>query len=268
MESVSNENEIQSLKDNRITGSPSLSNSTISFAGTGNVLYCENNVRIVNSSIRFEGNNSLVYLSSTNGFYPLNLQIYQDSLFYIGKNNNLTPTVNINLQEHQNIIIGDDGIIGSNVNIRTSDAHPIYSNDSKKRINHSKSVYIGDHVWLGHQAYIDKGSVIGSGAIINNNSYVEGNIMLESNNLYSGNPVRIIKSDVFFTKEYVGGFRAQDSVDIEEYTSRIFLYSEKPGETLSSEKLDELFLNFNVDEKIDFIQKLFIQSKKHDRFSI
>ena len=44
----------------------------------------------------------------------------------------MTPPININVQEHQNLIIGDEGIIGSGTNIRTSDAHIVYDINTKK----------------------------------------------------------------------------------------------------------------------------------------
>lgn len=268
MESVINEDQYQTLENNKIIGKPKLTNSTISFSGSNNILYCENNVHIMNSSIRFGGDNCLVYLSSSNSVYPLNLQTFHDSLVYIGKNNNMTPTININVQEHQNIIIGDDGIIGSNATIRTSDAHPIYDIESKKRVNHSQSVYIGDHVWIGHLAYITKGSILGSGCILDNNTYVEGNTFLKSNSLYRGNPAKIIRNNVFFTNEYVGEFTSEDTKSIENYVSRTYFYSHNSEESLSPQKIEEILSKFDIEEKKLFIQKLFIQNKKHDRFSI
>lgn len=268
MESVHSEDEFQSLKNNRVIGNPKLINSTVNFTGVGNVLYCENNVHIMNSYINFGGNNCLIYLSSSNSAYPLNLQVFHDSVVYIGKNNNMAAPININIQEHQNLIIGDDGIIGSGTNIRTSDASPIFDIETKRRINHSRSVYIGDHVWLGHLSYISRGVEIGSGSILSNNSHVEANEILGSNKVYSGNPSREVKDDVFFTNTYVGAFTKEDSSTVEDYTSRIYSYSYKPGESLSSEKLDEIFDRLSVEDKIEFIQKLFVQNKKHDRFSI
>lgn len=268
MESVATINDISSLNENRIMGNPGLHNSKITFHGSGNLLYCENNVNLVNCSILFGGSNSLIYLSSTNSNYSFNLHIFQNSVVFIGRDNNLTPPININVQEHQNLIIGDEGIIGSGTNIRTSDAHIIYDVGTKKRINHSGSVLIGDHVWLGHLSYVSKGVRIGSGAIVDNFSYVKSNCILESNNLYCGNPAKLIKNGIFFTKDYVGNFENEYSDNVDEYISDIYLYSQKPGETLDFDKVNLLLSNFQVEEKLDFIHKLFIQNKKHDRFSI
>lgn len=268
MESLNNINDISSLNDNKVIGNPNLQNSNIVFNGSGNILYCENNVDLVNSHINFEGNNSLIYLSSTGYNYVLNIQIFHDSVIYFGKDNNITSNLIINVQEHQNVIIGDNCIFGPNVVIRTADAHIIYDMHSKKRINFSSSILIGDHVWIGHQSYICKGAFIGSGAIISNNSHVPSNSLIQSNTLYEGNPVNIIKKNVFFTKEHVGPFTSENSQDFDEYCSRIYLFEESPNETLNFNKINELLFNFDIYEKIEFIQKLFIQNKKHNRFSI
>lgn len=268
MEEITNENQISSLKDNKINGSPNIEYSKIRFYGKNNILYCENNVNLVNCNIVFKGNNSLIYLSSSNSNYPLNVQISHDSVIFMGKNNDLIPPIHLNVQEHQNLIIGDDCSIGSNTNIRTADAHIIYNEKTKKRLNNGASVFIGDHVWLGHQAYVDKGVLIGSGAIIGNNSYISPNTILNSNSLYIGNPANFVENEVFFTKDYVANFTKQDSNTFDTYNSRIFIYKNISGQTLDIKKVDEILSNFSIEEKLEFIQKLFIQNKKHNRFTI
>ena len=129
MESINNENQFSSLKENKIIGKPNLTNSLISFHGKNNILYCERDVNIVNSNIRFLGDNSLVYLSSSKSVYPLSLQIFNNSLFYIGKDSMLSPTLSVNVQEQKHVVIGDECVIGSNVDIKTSDPHVIYDSN-------------------------------------------------------------------------------------------------------------------------------------------
>ena len=268
MEVVSNREEISSLNDNKIHGNPKMQQSKITFEGKNNILFCENNVNLVKSNILFKGNDSLIYLSSCKSNYSLNIKVVHDCVLYIGKNNDLIPPINLNVQEHQNLIIGEDCAIGSNTNIRTGDAHIIYDRESKNRINNSESVVIGDHVWLGHQIYVDKGVIIGSGSVIINNSYIAPDSILKSNSIYRGNPAELIKENVFFTKDYVANFTKEDSRAFDKYSSRVFLYDIVEGETLDIKKVDELLSRFDVNEKLDFIQKLFVQNKRHNRFSI
>ena len=268
MEVVSNRNEISSLNDNKIDGNPKMEYSKITFAGKNNILFCENNVNLVHCNIIFKGNDSLIYLSSSKSNYSLNMQVVHDSVIYIGKNNDLVPPINLNVQEHQNLIIGDECSIGSSTNIRTGDAHIIYDEKTKTRVNKGTSVFIGDHVWLGHQIYVDKGAIIGSGSVVENNSYVASDSILKSNSIYQGNPAKLIKDHVFFTKDYVANFTREDSRVYDKYSSRIFLYENIEGESLDIKKVDGLLSQFDANEKLYVVKKLFIQNKRHNRFSI
>ena len=268
MESLKDINNRNDLQDNKIIGNPKLSNSTIFFAGKNNILVCEDGINIVNSSIRFEGSNSVIYLGYTKSNYTLDVHVFQNSTVYIGKDNKLSPTLHINVQEHQNFIMGDDCIVGSNFNARTADAHIVYDANSKKRINYSSSVFIGDHVWLAHQVYIEMGVKIGSGAIVNNNSHVYKNSILKSNKLYSGNPVHSVRENVFFTKDYTGNFTEEDTLKYKDYNSRVFLFNFAENETLNLIKVNELILSLPPEKKIEFLEKLFIKNKLHNRFSI
>lgn len=268
VESITNENEIKNLKNNKILGNPSIKNSKINFIGIDNILYCENNVKLMGSTINFKGNNSLVYLSTTDSNYSLNIQVIHNSTVYFGRDNNIVPVININAQENKNVIIGDDCSFLSNVSIRTTDAHSFYDKNSKKRINYSGSVFIGDHVFLGHNAYIEKGVIVGSGAIIGNNSHVPYNVNLKSNFLFGGNPVRILEKDIFFIKDYPASYNVEGTKDSAEYASNVFLFKNVQNESLDLYKIDSMLSNFSVLDKIDFIQKLFVQNKRHNRFSL
>ena len=268
MESIKDIKNRDDLRDNEIIGNPKLSNTTIAFTGKNNILVCEDNINIVNSSIRFHGNDSVVYLGYTKSNYALDLNVFQNCTVFIGKDNKLSPTMHINVQEHQNFIMGDDCIVGSNFNARTADAHIVYDMNTKKRINHSASVFIGDHVWLAHQVYVEMGARIGSGSIINNNSHVYKNSILKSNKLYSGNPATVVRDDVFFTKEYTGNFTEEETLNYDDYNSRIFMFDVVGGESLDTAKINELILNLDPEKKIEFMEKLFIRNKLHNRFSV
>ena len=53
-----------------------------------------------------------------------------------------------------------------------------------------------------------------------------------------------------------------------DYSSRVFLFSETQGETLDFRKIDQMISRFSPDEKLDFIEKLFMRNKSHNRFAI
>lgn len=269
METVKSHDDIANLEKNRIEGNPEITNSTISFKGINNILYCEGNVKIRGAQILFEGNNSIVYLSSTmNSQYSFTLVIYNNSTFFIGREGNLSNPININIQESQNVIIGAECSLSSGVNIRTSDIHPIYDNKTKQRINFAQSVFIGDHVWIGHLAYISRGVKIGSGAIIENYSFAPHNTIIHSNSLVVGNPVKVEKQNVFFTKEFLGYHTSEDSMNTQEYKSDVFIYEFVNRETLNMNQIDKILKNLNVEDRLEFIQKLFVRNKRKNRFAI
>lgn len=269
METVKSHDDIANLEKNRIEGNPEITNSTISFKGDNNVLYCEGNVKIIGAQILFEGNNSIVYLSSTmNSQYSFTLVIYNNSTFFIGREGNLSNPININIQESQNVIIGAECSLSSGVNIRTADIHPIYDNQTKQRVNYAQSVFIGDHVWIGHLAYISRGVKIGSGAIVDNYAFVPHNAKIHSNSLVVGNPVRVEKQNVFFTKEFLGYHTAEDSMNTQDYKSDVFIYEFVNKETLNVNQIDKILKDLNVEDRLEFIQKLFVRNKRKNRFTI
>lgn len=269
METVKSLDDIVNLEKNRIEGHPEITNSTITFKGNNNILYCEGNVKLVGAKFVFEGNNSIVYLSSSlNSQYSFTLVIYNDSTFFIGREGNLSSPININIQESQNVIIGAECSLSSGINIRTADIHPIYDNQTKQRINYAKSVFIGDHVWVGHLAYISRGVKIGSGSIVENYSFVTHNARVKSNSLIFGNPARIEKSNVFFTKEFLGYHKSEDSLNTQDYKSDVFMYEFVANETLNLEQIDKILKNLSVEDRLEFIQKLFVRNKRKNRFTI
>lgn len=100
METVKSQEDIAKLEKNRVEGNPEITNSTISFKGSNNILYCEGNVKIIGAQILFEGNNSIVYLSSAmNSQYSFTLVIYNNSTFFIGREGNLSNPININIHK-------------------------------------------------------------------------------------------------------------------------------------------------------------------------
>lgn len=269
METVKSPEDITKLEKNRIDGNPEISNSTISFKGTNNILYCEGNVKLVGANLAFEGSNSIVYLSSAQfSQYSFTLIIYNDSTFFIGREGNMSSPININIQENQNVIIGADCSLSSGVNIRTADIHPIYDNKTKQRINFAKSVFIGDHVWIGHLAYISRGAKIGSGAIIENNSFLPHNAVIPSNTLVVGNPIKIERKNVFYTKEFLGYHRSEDSLNTQDYKSDVFIYEFVNKETLDLNQIDKILKDLAVEDRLEFIQKLFVRNKRKNRFTI
>lgn len=265
MELVRNSQDISNLKNNKLIGEPELINTRIQFGGSNNILVCDGDIKLTNANISFNGSNSIVYLSYSQVAYRFNIIIRNNSALFIGKNNKI-GSAEIHVEEHQNVVIGDDSIIGSGVSIRTCDSYPVYDFETKQRVNFSESILIGDHVWIDNRSYVSKGSQIGSGSIIYVNSYLPPNAVVHSNTLVQGNPIQVVKEDVFFTKDFIGSCTAEDTLNYSTYKSNIFQYEYANNETLSFDKIDEILKNLTVSEKLDFIDKLLIKNKRKNRF--
>lgn len=122
--------------------------SGILFRGENNVLFVEEGATLKNVKINFYGSNSVVYISKTKYNCRFQVNIYNDSSFYMGRNNSINgprPAI-FQLSEHKNIFIGDDNMFSLDVIVRLADPHLVYSSETFERVNDSKSVYIGDHV--------------------------------------------------------------------------------------------------------------------------
>lgn len=267
METITKEDQVENLVNNNVIGSFNLVNSKINFVGNNNILVFDNNINLMNAVLTFNGDNSLVYLRSDLGD-SFRLLIYNNSTLYVGKDVLFGVGANVNVNESQNVIIGDDGVVGNHVKIFSSDYCPIYDSKTKSRKNFSKGIYVGDHVWLGRYTYISRGVKIGSGSIIGDNSFILPNFNVSSNCLVYGNPARIFDKDVFFTKDFVGNFKPDETLDSQYYKSDVFIFNFVNKETLNTDSIDRILQDLDVNSRVDFIKKLFVRNKRINRFFV
>jgi maltose O-acetyltransferase len=99
--------------------------------------------------------------------------------------------INCTLLDGGNITIGNDVLIGPNVQILTIN-HPLSPSKRLLKTNLAKDIVIEDNVWLGACSIIlpgvtiEKNSVIGAGSVVTKN--------IDSDCLYAGNPAVKIKT--------------------------------------------------------------------------
>lgn len=196
---IKNKDDIVKLEDgNQICGAfPELDNSEIIFMGRNNMLFCEEGVRLQGSTLQFNKNDSVIYLGSNRQVYKLNVSLWHESVFHMGRGNYINQNIQVLLGEQRHCFIGDNCMFSWEITIQNSDAHPVYSVETGKRVNLSKSVYIGDHVWVGHDCLLLKGTQIDSGSIIGAGSVVS-NKKIPHNESWGGNPVRRISDKIFW----------------------------------------------------------------------
>lgn len=145
-ETVCSENDIPALQNNRIIGRPFFKNSKVIFKGSGNVLYCEEGVKLQGCTLCFGNSNSLIYLCKSVRGFKLLINVFQGCTVYIGENFSATETAHLLVPEQETIFLGDDCMLAQKVVIRASDSHLIFSTETHTRVNPGKSVFIGDHV--------------------------------------------------------------------------------------------------------------------------
>uniref|UniRef100_UPI00386D212D hypothetical protein n=1 Tax=Faecalibacillus faecis TaxID=1982628 RepID=UPI00386D212D len=79
---------------------------------------------------------------------------------------------------------------------------------------------------------------------------------------------RVEKDNIFFTKEFLGYHTAEDSVNTQDYKSDVFIYEFINQETLNLNQIDKILKELNVEDRLEFIQKLFVRNKRKNRFCI
>ncbi len=98
--------------------------------------------------------------------------------------------VNCTLLDGGLITIGDDCLIGPNVQILTIN-HAVSPAERLDKKNFAADVTIADNVWIGAGAIILPGVSIGAGAVIGAGSVVNKDVPAEC--LYAGNPAKKIR---------------------------------------------------------------------------
>lgn len=259
--------ELDNLDNNKFHGHfPNLINSKINFNGKNNLLVCEENVTLVNSNIDFNEDNSILYLSSSSHSYRVNISLNGNNVCFFGKDNYFNAVTAIVLSESKNVIIGDGCLFSYDIFIRVSDVHLLYSRDSRERINHSKSIYIGDHVWFGQKLLILKGTRIGSGAVIGAGSVVTGK-EIPSNTTFAGNPAKLIRDSTFWTAHSNHTWNEKDTKKLERYEYDFYEY-EKDETSLDFDSVELLLNSFpDVDAIEDYIKSDIIDAGKN-RFAL
>lgn len=234
VQTITSQEGFATLENNSVLGTlPTMSNARIEFAGTGNVLYCEEGVKL-NGTIRFPGNNALVVLRASNHLYRLDLTVHNHCLFYSGNGSYFNGALHAICSEGCSIVLGDDCLYSFGIWIRTADPHLVYDATSKRRLNPSKDVLVGDHVWVGQDAMILKGTHIGSGSILGARAVTSGELC--SNASWAGVPARCLREDIFWDDACVHPWTPEQTEKSQVYQKEPALFRHD-GQTV---RVDEL----------------------------
>lgn len=255
---------VEEPAENRIIGSCEAKNSRIVFRGKGNVLYLEDSVRLENTTLNFNGDHALIYLSSnTKHAYKIHIDAWRETRVFFGRDNYFNGVLTGIVSERKNLVVGNEGVFSFGIWMRTADPHLIYDCDSFERVNPSKSILIGDHVWLGQNALILKGSRIGSGSILSAAAVLAGK-EVASNSVYGGNPARKIKENIFFSGESVHNYTENQTEESLVFPDDRYVFR-LSDERISWSQLDQMLADRTVDQCLEIFRDL-SQNNEKNRF--
>lgn len=175
---------------------------SIKIIGDNNKIEFGNNSTIVNSSIYINGNSNNITLGEKCNLKQTHFWIEDNNCkIEIGDKTSIESAQLAATEDNSEIVIGEDCMFSYDIEIRTGDSHSILDQNTKKRINQAKSVFIGNHVWIGAKVIILKGVniednvVIGTGSIVTN--------YCPNNSIMSGIPAKIIKDQITWCRQRI-----------------------------------------------------------------
>ncbi len=118
----------------------------------------------------------------------------------IGDNTSIFQ-MNIVVNSRGNVKIGDDCMVSHHVELQQSDQHLIFDLNTKKRINYSKDIVIGNHVWLGRECQLLGGAKIGDNSICGSRTVTSSEF--PSNVIIAGVPGKIIRSNIIWARDLI-----------------------------------------------------------------
>ena len=181
---------------NRVLGNiPETDDVTITFNGENNVVFFEKNIGIFRkSTITFDGDDSLVYISSTKSRVCFNAELSGGNTLFIGEKQyyNNGGALEIRLAENDSLFIGRNCLFSLDVTI-----------DSMSRDGSTHGdIYIGDHVWLGHGVKIYGKTMMQNCSVAAAKTLLE-NVTVPPLSCYAtrGGVTGELKKNVLFTKD-------------------------------------------------------------------
>lgn len=166
--------------------------------GKNNRIVMGRGVRIKNTTINIYGDNNILILDDYARIHNSTFVLHQNGCkIQVGKYSSAESALFAAVEHNSEISIGEDCMISTDVELRTSDSHKIYSSDGV-RINPKRNINIGNHVWIGAHANVLKGVTLHDGSIVGFGSIVTKDIPERC--IAAGNPARIVKNDVLWER--------------------------------------------------------------------
>lgn len=195
--------ELRDGRGNRVIAPVALSNLTTLFKGSNCTLEIHPLARLGPLAIEFHGSNAQCRIGPAGpaGSFSATIRLGEDCVVEIGAGVTTTARAFIATSEGARVIVGDDCMLASDVQLRGDDAHPIFDIHTGLRINPAEDIVIGAHVWLAYAVRCLGGARIGDGSVIGMDSLVTGPI--PNNCVAVGTPARVIRRDVAWERPHL-----------------------------------------------------------------
>jgi acetyltransferase-like isoleucine patch superfamily enzyme len=181
-------------------------------------------------SIEIEGNNNTINIANLRTVKKLDIKITGDGGAFeidprrvgdlrvvikngarvIIKQNTSIESAYLLADNGRTISIGRDCMLSYNIQVRTTDAHGIYSVETGKRLNLPGDVLIDDHVWIGQAALLSKGTKIGRNSIVGASSFLQNNEYPPSC-IVAGTPGKLIRTGVVWDRRQAESISFNDN---------------------------------------------------------
>jgi acetyltransferase-like isoleucine patch superfamily enzyme len=180
---------------------------TFDIIGSGNTIQIESGCRLNNVTFTIRGNNCKCVIYSNSILLGGKILFYgHNTCFEIGECSFVGEAFNcFVLEDNTRVIIGKNCMLSASIDILTGDLHLIFDKATEERINFAKNVYINDHVWIGAYSKILKGVILQKDSIVGYTAVVSKPFE-ESNVIIAGNPARIVKTGIQWSREHCPPF--------------------------------------------------------------
>ncbi len=125
----------------------------------------------------------------------------ENGLLQVGSNTTMVEVVIGVTESGSEVVIGEDCMFANDIDLRTSDSHSVIDLSTGERLNYPGNINIGQHVWIAPHSVILKGVSIGENSIVATGAIVTKSF--GSDVIIGGNPAKIIKADVSWTRERI-----------------------------------------------------------------
>ncbi len=177
------------------------------FTGQNNYIEFHLPLNIWQMDIRLS-DNSFVQIMPHTSDWVLDLRVKKEpdnkreTKLLIGRNCTSNGTINIEFASggDSNVIIGDDCMFAYNIDIMTGDWHTIFDKKTKKILNPTADVVIGNHVWVNPGTFIAKGAKIPDNCIVGAKSFVNRKFTTK-NSLIAGTPATVVRRGIDWSRD-------------------------------------------------------------------